>query len=600
MTHSTLSTSERTNLHFREHHQTIIRQTDRIFGWLLLIQWMGAILTAYLVSPLTWEGAMARPHIHVYAAIYLGGAIALFPAYLAFAHSGKIFTRHAIAVGQMLLSALLIHLSGGRIETHFHVFGSLAFLAFYRDWPVLITATVIVATDHIVRGIYWPQSVYGVLVANPWRWVEHAFWVAFEDIFLIHSCLRSLKEMRVIAQRQADMETINSRVEDTVRQRTAELAASEGRFRSLAASSPLGIFQTDPEGKTVYSNAKCQLILELSEENLMGEGWARALHPENRDNVYREWFDCVHRCEAFSKEIKLLTLQGNVKWIYCHSSVIRSDGGHVLGYVGTVEDITERRKMEDLLRRADKMSAVGQLAAGVAHEINNPLGVILGFAQAIAHRLQPNDALTMPLQSIAREAVRCKNLVQDLLTFSRVSKADREPLDINQTIESALSLVMAQAKIVKVEIKKDFQTGLPRVLGNANQLQQVIINLANNALDAMKGAGTLTVQTNLLQNGNLSWVLLKIVDSGPGIPPEVLPRIFEPFFTTKPIGQGTGLGLSLVHEIIKKHSGIVDVQTQTGRTEFCIKLPVHPMDTATSETSLDHQPHTTASKKLAA
>src|SRR5207248_5924 len=120
--------------------------------------------------------------------------------------SGEAFTRHTIGVAQMLMGALLIHLTGGRLETHFHVFGSLAFLAFYRDWRVLVPATIVVALDHLLRGMFWPQSVYGVLVASQWRWLEHAAWVIFEDVFLVVSCGRSMAEMMRTADRTAALE----------------------------------------------------------------------------------------------------------------------------------------------------------------------------------------------------------------------------------------------------------------------------------------------------------------------------------------------------------------------------------------------------------
>src|SRR5262249_41310070 len=149
-------------------------------------------------------------HLHVWIAIFVGGLVTLVPAFFGFVHAGKTFTRHFIAVGQMLVSALLIHVTGGRIETHFHVFGSLAFLAFYRDWRVLVTATAVVAGDHFVRGVWWPQSVYGVLTASPWRWLEHAGWVIFEDVFLLRACLQGTEEMWEIARRQATVEDANA------------------------------------------------------------------------------------------------------------------------------------------------------------------------------------------------------------------------------------------------------------------------------------------------------------------------------------------------------------------------------------------------------
>ena len=145
-----------------------------------------------------WPGPapVSRTHLHVWAAVVLGGLISLFPALLGLFRPGRPSTRYTIAMAQMLMGALLIHLTGGRIETHFHVFGSLAFLAFYRDWRVLVPATIVVALDHMLRGMFWPQSVYGVLVASQWRWLEHAAWVIFEDIFLVVACRRSVAEMR--------------------------------------------------------------------------------------------------------------------------------------------------------------------------------------------------------------------------------------------------------------------------------------------------------------------------------------------------------------------------------------------------------------------
>jgi signal transduction histidine kinase/CheY-like chemotaxis protein len=149
---------------------------------------------------------MSEVHVHVWAAVFLGGAISFFPIFMALTRPGRRETRYTIAVGQTLTSALLIHLTGGRIETHFHVFGSLAFLAVYRDWTVLIPATIVVAVDHFVRGIFWPQSVYGVLSTSSWRSLEHAGWVLFENIFLVASCRRGVREMGQIAERQALLE----------------------------------------------------------------------------------------------------------------------------------------------------------------------------------------------------------------------------------------------------------------------------------------------------------------------------------------------------------------------------------------------------------
>ncbi len=191
---------------FEQYQSDLHQRTDRLFAGLLVFQWIGGILFALWVSPLAWSGTVSRTHVHVWAAIILGGIINLFPAALGILRPGRPSTRFTIGVAQMLAGALLIHLAGGRIETHFHVFGSLAFLAFYRDWRVLIPATIVVALDHMLRGLFWPQSVYGVFVASQWRWLEHAAWVIFEDVFLLMSCVSGLAEMRQTAERTAALE----------------------------------------------------------------------------------------------------------------------------------------------------------------------------------------------------------------------------------------------------------------------------------------------------------------------------------------------------------------------------------------------------------
>src|SRR5687768_6025535 len=198
----------------------------------MAFQWIAGIAFALWVSPLAWEGPVSRTHLHVWTAVIVGGIISLFPALLAFLRPGQPSTRYVIAVAQMLMGALLIHLSGGRIETHFHVFGSLAFLAFYRDWRVLISASAIVAADHFLRGLYWPASVYGTLVQSEWRWLEHAGWVIFEDVFLIMSCMQGIREMHQIADRQARLETTNELIEATVIERTAARATAEAASRA--------------------------------------------------------------------------------------------------------------------------------------------------------------------------------------------------------------------------------------------------------------------------------------------------------------------------------------------------------------------------------
>ena len=208
---------------FEENRTDLCQRTDRLFACLMIIQWLACIGTAIWLSPRTWIGTYSETHLHVWVAILLGGLITLFPVCLAWLRSGSVLTRQVIAVSQMLMSSLLIHLSGGRIETHFHIFGSLAFLAFYRDWRVLVSATSVVVIDHVVFGFTDPQAIFGTMMVSPWRIIEHSAWVLFEDIFLMIAIHQSLREMKAMALQQAALEATNETVESQVKSRTRDL-----------------------------------------------------------------------------------------------------------------------------------------------------------------------------------------------------------------------------------------------------------------------------------------------------------------------------------------------------------------------------------------
>jgi signal transduction histidine kinase/DNA-binding response OmpR family regulator len=218
---------ERTQVLRDEHYQRLAVCNDRLFVPLLFGQWAFTLFLAVVVSPRAWQGLTSTVHPHVLFAAGFGGLLALPCAALVWRLPGHAITRYAIAVAQMGFGTLLIHLTGGRIETHFHIFGSLAFLAFYRDYRVILVATTLVLFDHIGRGIFWPASAYGVLALQPWRWFEHAGWVVFEDVFLVIACVRGQAELLEISGRHAELESHQALEVGMAEAREASRAKSE-------------------------------------------------------------------------------------------------------------------------------------------------------------------------------------------------------------------------------------------------------------------------------------------------------------------------------------------------------------------------------------
>jgi signal transduction histidine kinase len=453
------ATSARAEELFREHRRSVMVRTDRMMGALMAAQWLFAIGLSLVLSPYTWAGRIQTPHVHVYAAVFLGGAISSLPIVLCLKRPGWLGTRLVVAVAQMLWSALLIHLSGGRIETHFHVFGSLAFLAFYRDIRVLAVATVVVAGDHFVRGLLWPDSVYGI--ANPewWRFLEHAFWVVFEDIVLVFGCIESAKEMRLVALRRAE----------------AELSSERENAKSL----------------------------ELD----------RALQ--------------------------------------------------------------ELQNSQYALVRAEKLAAVGQLAASVGHELRNPLATIRNASKYLGKRITgPSAAANLSdpkipqfLTLMDREVTACTKIISDLLDFARERAPVPEPCPLRPLVDDAISIVPESS----VQIVNSVPTDLPVPSIDKDLFRQVLTNLIQNGVEAIPSGrpGQVTISA---EGGQTAPWRIVIADNGSGIPESARAKIFEPLFTTKT--KGTGLGLAIVAGMIKAHQGTISVESSNDSgTRFVIELP---------------------------
>jgi PAS domain S-box-containing protein len=269
---------------------------------------------------------------------------------------GATITRYVIAVAQMLMSALLISVTGGRIETHFHVFGSLVILSFYRDWRVLIPATIVVALDHFIRGIYWPYSVYGVLTASPLRSIEHAAWVVFEDVFLVISCLRSIREMRSIANR------------------TAALELSEQNFRQIFQEAPIGMAVVGLDEKFLQANAKLCEMVDYSEDELRSRTPLDITHADDV-SFSREIARSLLRAGSHnSVEKRYLRKDGEIVWAARTGCVIRDETGNPRHFLIMIEDISKRKQAEEALRERTR-----QLESAVTENqviMDNSLDVI--------------------------------------------------------------------------------------------------------------------------------------------------------------------------------------------------------------------------------
>jgi PAS domain S-box-containing protein len=352
---------------YQKAEDTVHRRTDRLFAELMVLQWLACIAAALWISPRTWIGATNGIHWHVWAAIFLGGTIAGFPVYLAWKNPGKVLTRHVIAVAQMFFSALLIHLTGGRMETHFHIFGSLAFLAFYRDWKVLASATIVVALDHFLRGLYWPQSIFGVVTPSHWRWLEHAGWVLFEDTFLVISIRQSLREMRGLARRQASLEALNENIELKVTERTRELTRevaerrraegalleSEALHHSLVEQMQGGIFRKDLAGRFVLVNSWFCNLRGATPEKFIGKTAQDLAAVESNIHILPflkagtdHHAEIIRTGRSLQVEEQYPGPDGSMRYFQVIKSPVFGADGKVAGSQGIVMEITERKKAE--------------------------------------------------------------------------------------------------------------------------------------------------------------------------------------------------------------------------------------------------------------
>jgi PAS domain S-box-containing protein len=295
--------------------------------------------------------------------------------------------------------------------------------------------------------------------------------------------------------------------------------------------------------------------------------------------------------KSLVKETRTRTPSGE-RWFHVVKLPIYDADGRHAGFLCTGHDITDLKRIQEQLYQAQKMEAIGQLIAGIAHEINTPLGIALGFVQVLREEVPSDSQIGRDLETVEKQTQVCKKIVADLLKFSRQSDTRHLPLDINEAIEEVLAVVAHTLEINRVILVRRLAENLPVIIGDREKLKQAFINLINNAFDAIGSDGTITIASRF--DPASREVIVTVTDTGPGIPPEKKARIFEPFYTTKPVGKGTGLGLSLSFSIVEEHGGRLTVEcpggepaaedgvTASGAT-FAIRLPAATDEPAVPE-----------------
>ena len=386
-----------------------------------------------------------------------------------------------------------------------------------------------------------------------------------------HAFLSTVADVLAPVLRQA---AYAQRLESEVIERTRQIDRERRITERIIDSLPVGLYVVDREYRISVWNRKRETGMQgVSREDALGRTIFDVLHRQPASVLRRE-FDEVFatgRLQIFQMESRA---SGETRTFRISKIPMRLDDGPVSHVITVGEDISEWREAQDRISQAEKLAAIGTLAAGVMHEINNPLATIAACAES----LEPDDpAAPSPLRDglrlIQSEVRRCKGITDSLLDFSRPRFADKSLVDVNAAIERTVFILKHHSRFKKLHVRLELDTSLgPVVLANEEQLVQVFMSLLLNAMDAMQEQGTVELRTRWGEDA--SSVLAEVVDHGEGIRRADLSKIFEPFFTTKAPGRGTGLGLSICYGIVAEHGGRIEVDSTPGEgSVFRIVLP---------------------------
>lgn len=498
---------------FHTRLERIHRQTDFLFGVLFGLQWIFAIVLVTFAGPLGISATYSQPS-PILVAVLVGGLLSALPIAFALVRPAAFTTRLVVATCQIGYSALLIYLTDGHLGTHFHVFGSLAFLSFYRDWRVYIPAMVVVGAAHVVQGLVLPESVVGLLASDALRPLEHAGWLCFEAVFLVWGCVTSVRELREMSRAQADAEELTSNVERKVDERTRELAARSTELEEWIKKGQMLELQ----------------LLQAQKLESIGQLAAGVAHEINTPMQYVS-DNVVYFKECTSKLFEVVGIHEH--HLYDKSPTPWAER------VREVEDVKQRCHYSDIVRQVPE--AIEECIEGIRRVIH---------------------------------------IVRAMKQLSHPGTQEMAPANINDAVRSTVTITTNRWKYV-ANLHTDLDEHMPEAKCLIAEINQVLLNLIVNAADAIaekngEGGppGNITVRTRY----EGKWIYIEVEDDGAGMPDEIRNRIFDPFFTTKEVGKGTGQGLTISHNVIvNMHHGTLDVQSRRGEgTCFIVGIPVDP------------------------
>jgi len=358
----------------------------------------------------------------------------------------------------------------------------------------------------------------------------------------------------------------NSQLYSSLEQKALEIARLKDFSENIVESLNVGVLAVDLEGIVESWNTRMEQLFGVSRQHALGRQLSSLLPQELAQEIAargdQEQITGIYK-QRLHHQGRTLTLNVSI-------TPLVSKSNERIGRLLLFDDVTQRERMEEQMSQTEKLTSLGLLAAGVAHEVNTPLAVISNYIQMLAKQMPEGDPRQALIEKIVKQTFRASEIVNNLLNFSRTGAAEVSNIDVNRVVEETLSLVAHPMKTARIQIVKELSEPLPPVNGSANKLQQVFLNLFLNARDAMPGGGMLEVRTSA-HNGSVE---IEIADTGAGIAREHIHRIFDPFFTTKANGRGTGLGLSVSYGIIKEHAGKIDVRSTPGKgTSFHVEFP---------------------------